>query len=410
MSSSRPHVAIVGAGISGLAAAILLHRAGFPVRVFERFDAARPVGSGLMIQPTGLAVMERLGLRGDLERRGHRIDRLHGATDRGRVIFDVAYADLDPGLHALGVHRAALHGVLWESFVTTGVPLETSATILATEAGAAGQASLVDERGRRHGRFDLVIDASGSQSRLRAAVSARRAHPFAYGAVWATIPDIGLAPARLDQRYRAARSMVGYLPVGTIGGEGPPLAALFWSLKPAEHAAWAGRYDAWRDEARALWPELAPVLAGLDGPERFTLAAYSHFMAPRFHAGRLALIGDSAHATSPQLGQGANHGLLDAVALADCLSEVGDIDAALHAYDGRRRRQLRFYQAASRLLTGFFQSDSRVLAATRDAAFPLMRHVPYLRREMVRTLAGLKTGLFSHATADAIARSDRRRG
>lgn len=78
--------------------------------------------------------------------------------------------------------------------------------------------------------------------------------------------------------------------------------------------------------------------------------------------------------------------------------------------DRRRRRQLRFYQAASRPLTGFLQSVSRLLAASRDAAFPLMRHVPYLRREMVRTLSGLKTGLFSHATADAIARPDRSRG
>lgn len=79
-------------------------------------------------------------------------------------------------------------------------------------------------------------------------------------------------------------------------------------------------------------------------------------------------------------------------------------------WDRRRRRQLRFYQAASRLLTGFFQSDSRPLAASRDAAFPLMRHVPYLRREMVRTRSGLKTGLFSHAMADAIARPDSSRG
>jgi 2-polyprenyl-6-methoxyphenol hydroxylase-like FAD-dependent oxidoreductase len=396
-------IAIVGAGVAGLAAAISLSRDGHRVAVFERFDTSRPVGSGLMIQPSGLAALDRLGLRDEIERRGHRIDRLHGVTGRGTTIFDVAYADLDPVHYAVGIHRAALHGVLWEAFSACGATLETGARVLATQPVSGGRLDLDMGSGRRAGAFDLVVDASGANSPLRTQVTTRKPRPFAYGAVWTTVEDIGLARACLAQRYVAARIMMGYLPVGTIDGSGPPLAALFWSLKPQAHGVWRDGFAGWRGEAERLWPECAPILARLAGPDDFTLASYSHFLAPVFRSGSLVLIGDSAHATSPQLGQGGNQGLIDAVALGDALRASGGVDRALAAYERGRRSQVRFYQAASALLTAFFQSDSTTLAFLRDLLFHRMRHVPYLRREMVRTLAGLKTGLFTSATPDAIA-------
>ncbi|MGL4290761.1 MAG: FAD-dependent oxidoreductase [Phreatobacter sp.] len=396
-------VAVIGAGVAGLAVATLLDRAGHRVTVFERFDASRPVGSGLMLQPPGLAALDRLGLKSAIERRGARIDRLHGLTDRGAVIFDLGYADLDPSLHALAVHRGALHGVLWDAFAASGARLETGFAVDAVEEHAEGRISVVDATGRKAGPFDLVIDASGAQSRLRGHVTDARSTPYPYGAVWATVPDIGIAPARLAQRYVAARVMLGYLPIGTLAGEGPPLTALFWSLKPSQHVAWRTGFDDWRRQATRLWPELTPVVEALSGPDQFTLASYLHFTAWRFHRGRLVLIGDAAHSTSPQLGQGANHGLLDAVALADSLAETSDLPAALALYERTRRRQIRFYQRASALMTPFFQSDSRVFAWARDKTFNRMKYLPYLRREMVRTLAGLKTGLFAAATPAKIA-------
>ena len=341
-----------------------------------------------MLQPPGLAALERLGLRPELEVLGERIEHLHGVTVRGATIFELAYGSLTPGLHAVAVHRAALHGVLWRAFEQSGARLETGRTIA--------------EVGPPLDKSDVVVDASGARSPLRGSVCARKRRVFPYGAVWASVPDIGVAPGALAQRYVAARIMIGYLPVGRITPDGPKMAAFFWSLKPGDYPAWRSGFTAWRDRVVALWPELTPVIETLTEPDAMTLADYTHFTADVLSRGNVVLIGDAAHATSPQLGQGANHGLIDAVVLADSLARSDDVPAALALYARMRQQHVRFYQLASAVMTPFFQSDSRVLAMVRDLAFDRAKIVPYMHREMLRTLAGIKTGLFRSDTPERI--------
>jgi 2-polyprenyl-6-methoxyphenol hydroxylase-like FAD-dependent oxidoreductase len=393
-------IAIIGAGISGLASAILLARQGHRIRVYERFGQSRPLGSGLMMQPTGLAALQRLGLRAELEGLGHRIDRLHGLTTRGTTVFDLAYGDLTPGLHAVAVHRAALHGVLWRAFAACGAELETGTEI--TDIAFSGKSALRDGHGRILPAADLVIDASGARSALRPLLTEGAPRPFVYGAVWATVPDIGLADRMLAQRYDSARVMIGYLPLGRRSADEQPCAALFWSLKPETHGDWRHGYESWRHRAAAIWPELSPVLSALDGPDQFTLARYAHFTGRTLSRDNLVLIGDAGHVTSPQLGQGANQGLIDAVVLADCLATAADLPEAFGRYQAARKRHVRFYQHASALMTPFFQSDVSAYGWLRDVSFRHFKRVPYLRREMVRMLAGLKTGLFTAGSAEEI--------
>ena len=393
----RLDIAIVGAGVAGLANAILLARSGHRIIVYERFATSRPVGSGLMIQPTGLAALERLGLRARLETLAHRIDRLHGVTATGKTIFDLTYGALGDGWHACGVHRAALHSVLWQCFEAADVALETGFDVVAIETASAGRSRLMATDGRKTPAFDLIIDSAGARSPLRSYVSDKPARPFIYGAVWATIPDTGIAPGALAQRYVDARIMIGHLPVGSLQEGGRPLAALFWSLKPDQHAMWRAGFPGWKDEVVALWPELEKAVETLASPEEFALANYMQFTADRVSHGNVVLTGDSAHCTSPQLGQGANHAMIDAVILADALAVSSDLPAALHLYTAARRRHIAFYQRASAIMTPFFQSDSKLHAMLRDMTFDRLKIIPYLHGEMLRTLAGLKTGLFTWA-------------
>ncbi len=142
-------IAVVGAGVAGLAAAAMLKNAGHNVVVFERFSTSLPLGSGLMLQPTGLAVLERMGLRHNIEALGHRIERLYGVTDKSTQIFDLAYADLDPAYYAVAVHRGLLHGVLWENFKTSGAALETGRQISGFELQSDSRVKLTTKLRRR---------------------------------------------------------------------------------------------------------------------------------------------------------------------------------------------------------------------------------------------------------------------
>src|SRR4051794_29297726 len=120
-------VAVAGCGPAGLAAALLLRRAGHAVRLYERFETPRPIGSGLMLQPVGLAVLDRLGLGETARAAGMRIDRLYGrAEPSGRVVLDVRYAWLrTPGLHGVGIHRAALFDLLHRAVADAGIEIVT---------------------------------------------------------------------------------------------------------------------------------------------------------------------------------------------------------------------------------------------------------------------------------------------
>ena len=106
-------------------------------------------------------------------------------------------------------------------------------------------------------------------------------------------------------------------------------------------------------------------------------------------------LGDAAHAMSPQLGQGCNLALLDALTLAECVAEHDTPKAALMAYSARRRPQLVTYSRLTRWLTPFFQSDYRLLGWLRDRLMgPACAFAP-VRKEMLRTMLGIKTGLVS---------------
>ena len=392
-------IAIAGAGTTGLAAAAFLTRAGHEVRLFERFGEPRPLGAGILLQPTGLACLAQLGLDGAAIGLGARIDAIEGKTARGRTVLDMAYAQLAPHYFGVGIHRGALFGILHQEALRLGVSMTGDVQVARSRLEGRGR-SLVDTAGREHGPFDLVVDATGLRSPLRREVDPHvQERPFAWGALWSAVPlpSGWPGPATLRQRYDGASVMIGVLPIGRLPGEDRDLAAFFWSLRADRYEAWrAAGVEAWRKRVLSIWPEVEAVIDGLSRPDDVTFATYSDMTMRTPCSERLVIIGDAAHCTSPQLGQGANLGLADAATLVQCLGEAGDLADGLARYAEARRRHVRFYQFASRWLTPFFQSESRSAAAVRDLAFGPASRLPFARRHMLETLAGIKTGLFTH--------------
>ena len=374
-------VAVAGCGPAGLACALLLSRAGARVTLFERFETPRPVGSGLMIQPTGLAVLARLGLAEALIARSSRIDRLYGETaNTRRVTLDVRYRDLDPALYGLGVHRSVLFDLLHEAARSDGLEIVGGRTVTAAPADPDGRRRLRFADGEETAPFDLIVDALGARSPL-----ARTAgRTLDYGALWATLQrpaGDAFDPAALEQRYLAASVMAGVLPIGRHAEPGRPeheTVAFFWSLRLDRLDAWreAG-LAAWKWEVLSVWPAVAPLLDQISDPEQLVVARYAHRRERTPVEPGLARVGDSWHSASPQLGQGANMALLDAFALARALETEPDLSTALERYRRSRSGHVRLYQAVSALFTPAYQSDSRVLPWLRDwLVGPLIRVPP----------------------------------
>lgn len=388
---SKMSIAIAGAGPAGLAAALYLHRAGHRVTIFERFEKPAPVGSGLILQPTGLTVLDDLGLLADIVALGSRIDRLHGVDARsGRTVLDVRYRALPGGRFGVAVHRAALFSVLYHAVLREGITIETGVDIDSLDTGEA--AVLSDGNGRRIGSFDLVIDASGTRSRLRRYSDVPvEPTPLAYGAFWASLGwrGEGFDERALLQRYDRARVMIGVLPIGRAEPGGEKMAAFFWSLRPddAEPVRNAG-IEAWKARVVDYWPECAAYVDQIDSFDRLSLARYGHHTLPVPAGRRLAVIGDAAHSTSPQLGQGANMALLDAAALAHSLKQNACVEDALAAYGRARRWHIRSFQTLSRMFTPFYQSDGWLLPFMRDSVVATMARVPPSPRILAALVAG----------------------
>ncbi|RVA49082.1 FAD-dependent monooxygenase [Mesorhizobium sp. M7A.F.Ca.US.001.01.1.1] len=383
-------IAIAGAGPAGLAVALYLRRAGHRVTVFERFDEPKPVGSGLILQPTGLTVLADLGLLDDILTLGSRIDRLHGAdATTGRTVLDVRYDAQRGGRFGLAVHRAALFGVLFRAAKREAIAIETGVEIKALETGE--RATLICGNGRRAGPFDLVIDASGSRSKLRRACAPGEPRALTYGAFWASLGwrGDGFDEHALLQRYDRASVMIGVLPIGRPQPGAEKMAAFFWSLKPSDADEVRVRgLNAWKERVVRLWPQSEAFTSQIDSFDQLSLARYGHHTMKRPVGRRLAIIGDAAHSTSPQLGQGANMALLDAAALSHALARAPNVEAALEAYARARRWHVRIFQALSLAFTPFYQSDSVALPFIRDRLVATVAKIPPAPQFLASMVAG----------------------
>jgi 2-polyprenyl-6-methoxyphenol hydroxylase-like FAD-dependent oxidoreductase len=388
-------IAVVGGGTAGAASALFLARAGHRVTLFERVPDPSAVGAGILLQPTGMLVLNRLGLLDEVASHCAPIEKLYGTkgiSAKESMVLDVHYRHYAPNSFGLGLHRGVLFSALWHALAGAGVDVRSGVDVHDI-AQTADQAQLYGT-GAELGSYDCVIIADGSRSKLRGKLAIPvSVKPYPWGALWAMLPDDGTTPKTLRQWFCNAHQMLGLMPTG-FGWQQKqaPLLSFFWSLHQNDLAPWRdGGLDQWKKTVLALAP-ISSVLDHIKDPAQLTFASYADIAMPFWHDRRVVCIGDCAHATSPQLGQGANLALVDAMTLAQCIAEQGDIPSSLAAYSKQRKAHLRYYQNASRLLTPLFQSHSRVGSGLRDLFLGAICRAPYTRRQMSLTLSGTKAG------------------
>ena len=403
-------VGIIGAGTAGSAAAVFLARAGHRVTLYERVLDPRPVGAGITIQPSGLHVLCRLELYPHIVSRGARIDRMLCESRTGRPLVDLSYDTVGEDLFGVGVHR----GVLFEALLAAVhrepitvrkgieiVDLARADSVRRSPADSSRASWFVAANRDRHGPHELVVVADGARSQLRDDTgTSKRIAPYPWGALWFVGRDTRNAK---DPRARMLHQVVdgnqrflGMLPTGHGPGSimGPRLVSLFWSIRCDRVDAWRARGLApWKEELAKLAPEAAPVLEQIESVDQVLFARYHDVVMHRWTTRNVVYLGDAAHATSPQLGQGCNLALWDAMVLADVLAaEERNLALALDSYSRTRAEHLAFYQLATRLLTPFFQGDEPLLGTMRDALMPLMAKFPVTNRIMTLSMLGVVEG------------------
>lgn len=377
-------IGIIGCGVAGMASATALARDGHDVIVVERFATARPVGAGLLLQPSGLAVLGRLGALEEAESWGAPIRALDGRTPAGRRVLDLDYGKL----HGLGIHRAGLFAVLHARMIESGAKRR-----LGFEVTAVRESTLVSADGAQEGPFDLILDCAGSNDHVRATLSVSTSAPlYPWGCFWCALPDReGIWTERLRQRYDGAHTMMGVLPIGRAPNADGHHVAWFWSLPLAEvESQKAAGLDILKARALACWPELKTLLQEITSFDQLALATYRDVSMAPWRTDSVLVMGDAAHGTSPQLGQGANLALIDAVTIAHCLRETARVPDALTLYEKRRRPHVAYYQMASHALTPAFQSYSTMMPWLRDTLLVAARHIPVGAYVTRTTLSGIR--------------------
>lgn len=362
----RKSAVVVGGGIGGLAAAIGLHRTGWEVTVTERAPVLADVGAGISLHANGLRALDALGV-GAAVRAAARPEYTGGTrTPDGRWLARMDGAALaravgDP-IH--GITRADLHRLLREALPADRLRVDAEVTGVDRTDPARPRVLLDGEALEA----DLVVAADGVRSRLRsqllpghpgpvhsgstilrALTDGPLALPTDFSLTWGRGVEFGhlaLADGRAEWF-----AVLGTAPGDRTGEEWDVRDSLPGGTGPqgsrrTETPAVDGARDSWQADALAAlrerfagWHDPIPALLDATRPDA-VLRHDVHELAtplPTFTAGRVALLGDAAHAMTTNLGQGACQALEDAVVLAAALAAEPSVEAALTHYDAERR-------------------------------------------------------------------------
>jgi 2-polyprenyl-6-methoxyphenol hydroxylase-like FAD-dependent oxidoreductase len=355
---------VVGGGIGGLAAGIGLIRRGWLVRIFERAAEVTEVGAAISLWSNALRALDALGIGPAVRALG--VAELHGGIQHpsGRWL---SRTDASEVIRRYGpvilLHRAELRRVLLDA--TPPGALVTGTEVAALEAD--GHRVRVSHPGGTDSA-DLLVGADGLRSTVRRLCWPDAPAPrYAGYTAWrlVTMPMRGVSGdggetwgpgSRFGRATLPDRRVYCYATANLPEGAAIPGGDL---------AELRRRFGDWHDPI----PEL---LAAAEGT---TILRHDIYELPglrSFVTGRVALLGDAAHAMTPDLGQGACQALEDAATLAAVLDEEPSVAAALARYDGLRRDRTQSIVRRSRRMGAVGQWQSRPAVALRDRLLPLV--------------------------------------
>lgn len=374
------HAEIAGAGFGGLVAAVGLADRGWTVRVHERRQTLQAEGYGIAIQDNMTRVFATLGILDEVLAGGMEIDRRDSLNGSGDVVLS-----LKTGLGRYRISRRHIVSLLARRAQQSGVEIVTGSTV----ADATPDGNIVLESGEKR-PADLVVAADGINSVIRESLALMERRVWQNeGGVRMVIPRL---PEDIATDTRDGTAMIEawadkrrilYCP----NSQSEVYAILTCMERDAAGCATPIDTDAWRQSFPTMGPLLERIARDTDWDE-CRWVRFQTIRLKRWSAGRIAVLGDAAHAMPPYLGQGAGHAMMNGLGLAVAIDEAPDLASALALWERRERP-----------LTEHTQRWTRVYGATiflpewlKSLAINAEKHIPWLAAQYSRAAKHLPTG------------------
>jgi FAD-dependent urate hydroxylase len=318
-------VLIVGGGVAGLATARALGATGFAPELVEREQAWGHGGTGIYLPGNAARALRSLGLERDVVERAVAIRKQRFCDDHGRLLLEVDGEAFWNGVGpCLALHRSDLHAVLLAGARET--PIRMGLTVRALRE--RGESISVEFDDGSSDEYDLVIGADGIHSTVRRLAFGDAAGARPVGQVGWRFLTAGSAEIATWSVLLGRRTAFLVLPIGD------GRAYCYCDVVST------GGMDGNQEPARLFGgfpPPVPDLLESMSDPARVHRSTIEEVALDTWTSGRVVLIGDAAHATSPNMAQGAAMALEDALILADCMRRLETIPAALSAFETRRR-------------------------------------------------------------------------
>jgi 2-polyprenyl-6-methoxyphenol hydroxylase-like FAD-dependent oxidoreductase len=343
--NSSSHALIIGGGIAGPALALFLKKAGISSAVYEAYPSTEGVGGGLSLAPNGMNVLNELGLADKIKARGTVALELCFRSETGRVLARVDNGSKKYGQPAVAMRRADLHEVLAQEIRRRGIAVAYEKRLTDISYTSDHKKVVAHFADGSDAEGDILIGADGIHSQTRTSVFPESPKPQYVGiiAVGGFVP-LSAIPGLTDRDRQSINFTFGHR--GFFGYMGArPDEMIWWSNLWREKELTKEELndlsiDTVKREMLSIYGayhEPIPRLVAQTGPP-LKLNIYDIQTLPVWHRDRVVLIGDAAHAVSPNAGQGASMALEDAIYLAKVLREAqGDHERAFARFERDRK-------------------------------------------------------------------------
>ena len=358
---------IIGGGIAGLSASHMLQRQGWQVRLVERAAELRADGAGILLGVNAMKVLQGMGLQQAVVQQGQPLQALSMVDGRGRLIGqqDAVFMEQQTGYATVAIARQALHDILAAHLNPEQIELD----VMVAKLEQLERGVRVTLHNETSDEYDLVVVADGIHSKTRLLIDLPSVIRHAGSTCWRFIAKKPDAMA-VDQGYEywGKGRRFGVIPVAN--GKVYCYATINAFADDAEYRnITVGRLRELFVEFEGIVPD---ILNGLDESSVLLQNDLADQRAVRLRKGAIALVGDAAHAITPNMGQGAALALEDVAVLTEVLSKESEVVKALALYESRRLARVRLIRDRSLMAGKIAQWESRIAIKIRNGMFRMM--------------------------------------